>query len=99
MYNRYLEIDSSDDCSVFLFGARQTGKSTYLRTRFPEAMYIDLLDTNLSSRYRRKPGLLYSQLAGNTEKPLVIIDEIAEVPELLNEVHRRSFCAEAVPES
>ena len=51
-------------------------------------MYIDLLDTNLSSRYRRKPGLLYSQLAGNTEKPLVIIDEIAEVPELLNEVHR-----------
>ena len=88
MYNRYLDIDFGDNCSVFLFGARQTGKSTYLRTRFPEAMYIDLLDTNLSSRYRRKPGLLYSQLAGNTEKPLVIIDEIAEVPELLNEVHR-----------
>ena len=88
MYNRYLDIDFGDNCSVFLFGARQTGKSTYLRTRFPEAMYIDLLDTNLSSRYRRKPSLLYSQLAGNTEKPLVIIDEIAEVPELLNEVHR-----------
>ena len=88
MYNRYLNIDHSDNGSLFLFGARQTGKSTYLRTRFPEAMYIDLLNTTLSTRYRRKPGLLYDQLAGNETTPLVIIDEIAEVPELLNEVHR-----------
>ena len=88
MYERYLTIDHEDNDSIFLFGARQTGKSTYLRTRFPGAMYIDLLNTNLSIRYRRKPGLLYDQLARSENTSLVIIDEIAEVPELLNEVHR-----------
>jgi len=88
MYNRYLNIDFNENMSIFLFGARQTGKSTYLRTKFPEALYIDLLNTTTSARYRRKPELLYEQLADKENPQLVIIDEIAEVPELLNEVHR-----------
>ena len=88
MYHRTLIINLEDIDSVFLFGARQTGKSTYLRTTYPNAMYIDLLNTTLSSRYRQKPELLYDQLARMDKPPLVIIDEIAEAPQLLNEVHR-----------
>ena len=30
--------------SFFLFGPRGTGKTTWLKQRFPEALYLDLLD-------------------------------------------------------
>jgi predicted AAA+ superfamily ATPase len=38
--------------SAFLWGARQTGKSTLLRKLYPDATYIDLL---LNSEYDRFP--------------------------------------------
>ena len=88
MYNRMLNINLDNSVSLFLFGARQTGKSTYLRSTFPQAVYIDLLNTTVCARYRRRPGLLYEQMGNKASGTLVIIDEIAEVPELLNEVHR-----------
>ena len=88
MIERILHIDSELEGSIFLFGARQTGKSTILRQQFPDAVYIDLLDTELKSRFSRRPGLLYEMLKDRSEGTLVIIDEIPEVPELLNEVHR-----------
>ena len=49
MYNRVLQIDVIEEDSVFLFGARQTGKSTLLQQRFPNAMYIDLLKSDLQN--------------------------------------------------
>lgn len=88
MFDRYLKIEKDLDCSIFLFGARQTGKSTYLAKAFPDAIYIDLLDTGLCAPYRRRPGLLYEQLRDKPAGTIVVIDEIPEVPLLLNEVHR-----------
>lgn len=88
MFNRILQIEKELEGSIFFFGARQTGKSTILRQQFPNAIYIDLLDSNLKSRFSRRPALLYEILHDKTEGTLVIIDEIPEVPELLNEVHR-----------
>lgn len=88
MIERIYKFDSELEDSVFLFGARQTGKSTILRQQFPDAIYIDLLDTELKGRFKRRPGLLYEMLADKAVGTLVIIDEIPEVPELLNEVHR-----------
>lgn len=88
MLERILRIDRELDGSIFLFGARQTGKSTALRMQFPDAIYIDLLDTSLKSRFRRRPSLMYEMLHDKAEGTLVIIDEIPEVPELLSEVHR-----------
>lgn len=88
MIERILRIYKELESSIFLFGARQTGKSTILRQQFPKSIYIDLLDTEMSSRFRRRPVLLYEMLSDKPEKTLVIIDEIPEVPELLNEVHR-----------
>lgn len=88
MYNRILQINRELEGSIFLFGARQTGKSTALRQQFPDTFYIDLLDSNLKSRFTRHPELLYETLHDKAEGTLIIIDEIPEVPELLNEVHR-----------
>ena len=59
MIERRLQIDNELDGSIFLFGARQTGKSTILRQKFPKAIYIDLLDTEVKSRFSRRPVLLY----------------------------------------
>lgn len=88
MIERKLQIINELDGSIFLFGARQTGKSTILRQQFPKALYIDLLDTEIKTRFSSRPVLLYEMLKDKPEKTLVIIDEIPEVPELLNEVHR-----------
>ena len=74
--------------SVFLFGARQTGKSTFLEQRFSEAVYIDLLDSRLKRRLQMQPELLYEMLENHPAGTIIIIDEIPEIPELLNEVHR-----------
>ena len=88
MIERILQINNKLDGSIFLFGARQTGKSTILRQQFPKSIFIDLLDTEMKSRLSRRPVLLYEMLHDKPENTLVIIDEIPEVPELLNEVHR-----------
>ena len=75
---RILQIDSELEDSIFLFGARQTGKSTILRQQFPGSIYIDLLDTEAKSRFSRRPVLLYEMLVDKPEGTLVIIDEIPE---------------------
>ena len=59
MINRFLSIKNEIDSSIFLFGARQTGKSTILRHQFPGSIYIDLLDNSVKERYQRRPTLLY----------------------------------------
>ena len=88
MYNRILRIDNELDDNLFLFGARQTGKSTILRQQLKNCTYIDLLDTTAKTRFRKRPGLLYEILKDKPEGSVVVIDEIPEVPELLDEVHR-----------
>lgn len=88
MLNRIYQLNKEIDSSLFLFGARQTGKSTILRQQFPNCNYFDLLDSNVRERLRRRPALLYEILKDKPANTLVIIDEIPEVPELLNEVHR-----------
>lgn len=88
MLQRIINLHDEIDSSIFLFGARQTGKSTILRQQFPQSIYIDLLDNSVKERYRRRPSLLYEAMMGKAEGTLVIIDEIPEVPDLLNEVHR-----------
>jgi predicted AAA+ superfamily ATPase len=83
-------MDLPAEQSAFLWGARQTGKSHYLRQHFPQAIFYDLLDTRESTRLTINPHLLREEIeqqyrAGNRQR--VIIDEIEIVPALLNEVH------------
>ena len=88
MIERYCPLSDQIEGSVFLFGARQTGKSTFLETVFKDAVYFDLLDSVVRRRFQRHPELLYDMLKGEPDGTIVVIDEIPEIPELLNEVHR-----------
>ncbi len=89
MIERKYRIDNDLEYgSVFLFGARQTGKSTFLECQLNEAIFFDLLDSDLKRRFRQRPALLYDLLSEKDEGTIVVIDEIPEVPELLDEVHR-----------
>ncbi|MCQ2959931.1 MAG: DUF4143 domain-containing protein [Bacteroidales bacterium] len=77
-----------EEGSIFLFGARQTGKSIFLEQQFSNCILFDLLDSDLKLRLQARPALLFEMLQDKPENTLVVIDEIPEVPELLNEVHR-----------
>jgi predicted AAA+ superfamily ATPase len=74
--------------SVFLFGARQTGKTT-LVDRIPSAFRIALAQPDTRQRYERTPGLLRSEVEALEKKgsqpPLVVLDEVQKVPSLLDE--------------
>lgn len=87
MYPRILSLKEIQDDSLFLWGARQTGKSTLLKALFPKARYYDLLNANLFRTLSRNPSLLREQLMMLPGGSIVIIDEVQKVPELLDEVH------------
>ena len=70
MLNRIFQLKEELDTSIFLFGGRQTGKTTILHQQFPNAIFIDLLDTSLKSRFRRRPSLLYETIV---ERQLIFI--------------------------
>ena len=87
MIERWPKLIDAQDGSVFLFGARQTGKTTLLLNLFPNSKFYDLLENDTYERLRRNPALLRQELAEAKEGEIVIIDEIQLIPELLNEVH------------
>ena len=71
--------------SCFLFGPRQTGKSTLVRQQLAGLPTYNLLDQALFARLSRHPGLIREALTPNAD--VVVIDEIQRLPALLNEVH------------
>lgn len=73
--------------SFFLFGPRGTGKSTLLRSRLPDALYLDLLNPERYRELQSHPEKLAELLAGSPRATTVVIDEIQRVPDLLNVVH------------
>ncbi len=74
--------------SAFLLGPRGTGKSTWIKHHFPNAITYDLLNTSEVIRFSRQPSLLYDETIHLPPETTVVIDEIQKVPSLLNEVHR-----------
>ncbi|MBW2368948.1 MAG: ATP-binding protein [Deltaproteobacteria bacterium] len=83
--NRILDITLPKDRSAFLWGPRKTGKTYWLKDRFPESPIIDLLKTDVFADYASRPSLLREQYQAH--KGLIVIDEIQMVPDLLNEIH------------
>lgn len=89
MFPRLLKV--SKKRSFFLFGARNTGKSTFLKTIFNKenTLWCDLLDPDEEDRFSRKPNTLYElAMAVPPSITHVVIDEIQKVPKLLDVVHR-----------
>jgi len=73
--------------SFFLFGPRGTGKSTWLKSRYPECIMIDLLDPELQRSFTARPERLRALIEGTPDQHIVIIDEIQKIPQLLDPVH------------
>ena len=84
---RLFDVEAKLDEGMFLFGARQTGKSTLLKERFKGKIYYDLLNPELRKFFKRNPNALKEALQDKPAGTLVIIDEIQKVPELLDIVH------------
>ncbi|HET6201978.1 MAG TPA: AAA family ATPase [Planctomycetota bacterium] len=73
--------------SFFLFGPRGTGKSSWTRTAFPEALRVDLLDPETFRSLGARPERLAELVEGNPGRRVVVVDEVQKVPELLPVVH------------
>jgi len=73
--------------SFFLLGPRQTGKTTFLKAHFPDALWFNLLEEGLYQRLLRAPDLLSEIVRTKPKDVWVVIDEIQKIPQLLNVVH------------
>lgn len=85
MYKRIFNIrETVKQKSLFLFGPRQTGKSTLVRQSFPDAAYYDLLEADTFRELSARPEYLRQTLS--PQQSLVIVDEIQKLPALLDEI-------------
>ncbi len=80
-------ILSHPETSFFLFGPRGTGKSTWLRAKFAQALWIDLLQPDQFQKFMAHPAYLRELIEGQPNKSVIIIDEIQRIPELLSLIH------------
>lgn len=72
--------------AAFLWGPRGTGKTTYLKQKYPQAKYYDLLDSQLFTEFTLQPHHLREEILA--QRPIIVIlDEIQKIPKLLDEVH------------
>ena len=86
MFVREQNFRGRDAESAFLWGARQTGKSTLLRMMYPGVLYFDLLHSDVFNRFLSNQALLRETVEADNSSSPVIIDEIQSIPSLLNEV-------------
>lgn len=74
---RFLPIPEQ---SFFLFGPRGTGKSTWLRHLFPEALFVDLLQPDVYREMSARPERLRELVLGSPQRQTVVVDEVQRVP-------------------
>lgn len=74
------------DRSFFLLGPRGTGKTTWLRDRLPDALWVNLLQPDTYREMQARPERLKELVLGTAARD-VVIDEVQRSPELLNVVH------------
>ncbi len=88
---RVLDIETKlKSKSLFLFGPRQTGKSSLIANQIQDDVKLSwsLLNARIRRRCQEDPGVLRDEIeTRKIHDGLVIIDEIQKVPELLDEVH------------
>lgn len=89
MFTRNLHLPRPGAETFFLWGPRQTGKSTLLRRTYPDGPWVDLLKADEFRRYLARPESLRQELEAEPPErgQQIVIDEIQKVPALLDEVH------------
>lgn len=86
MFKRSIRLSPAGKETFFLWGPRQSGKTTLLRQAYPGAFWVDLLKSDEYRRYLQNPERLREELVESPGRQ-VVIDEIQKVPGLLDEVH------------
>jgi len=84
MFTRRLELPER---SFFMLGPRGTGKSTWLRSTLPSALWFDLLRTSTFLELSQRPEQFRQQVEALRPVAWVVVDEVQRLPALLNEVH------------
>ena len=89
MFTRSLNLPPPGTETFFLWGPRQSGKTTLLRQRYPDARWIDLLKSDEFRRYATRPELLRQEIEAEIPNAprQIVIDEVQKAPALLDEVH------------
>ncbi len=78
-----LEVLKNKSC--FLFGPRQTGKTSLIQNTLQEFRYYNLLKTDVYLKLSQAPQRLREEITAKDK--IVVIDEIQKLPILLDEVH------------
>jgi predicted AAA+ superfamily ATPase len=73
--------------SYFLFGARGTGKSTWIEQYYTDAKVINLLEPDQYRTYRSFPERLQEFVLAHPDTSVFVIDEVQKAPDLLSVVH------------
>ena len=90
MFERSLRLPPAGSENFFLWGPRQTGKTTLLRQRYGASRWVDLLKADEFRRYATRPEALREEIEAENRggRPLhVVVDEVQKVPALLDEIH------------
>jgi predicted AAA+ superfamily ATPase len=85
-YTRALRLPIVGTETFFLWGARQTGKSSLLKASYGDVKWIDLLRADVYRRYSTRPEILREEL-DLEPADFVVVDEVQKVPQLLDEIH------------
>ncbi|RME61094.1 MAG: ATP-binding protein, partial [Candidatus Dadabacteria bacterium] len=83
MYPRILKPPAF---SFFLFGPRGTGKTTWLRENFKDALWFNLLIDKDYLRLAQDLSTFSKEVLAYPKDGWIVIDEIQKLPSLLNEV-------------
>lgn len=86
---RTIDLAFTHKKSCFLFGPRQTGKSTLLKTRYPNSPFFNFLSSDLFLKYSKRPSIFREEVLAIKDKSVpIIIDEVQKIPAILDEVHQ-----------
>ena len=89
-YNRIYNFNIPKNQSIFLWGARKVGITTFLKDKYPDSFFFDFLNSKNVIRYSKEPYLLREEILALPETVKsypIIIDEVQKVPEILDEIH------------
>ncbi|AAO90537.1 ATP-binding protein [Coxiella burnetii] len=87
MFTRSLRKPLTFNKSFFLFGPRGSGKTQWLKSNLPDALYFDLLKAKWRNFFLANPGEL-GKLIPENFSGWIVLDEVQKVPSILDEVHR-----------
>lgn len=87
MSYRHRSFKAPDGESFFLFGPRGTGKTTWLKHEYADALWIDLLNPQEERYFSMRPELLKERVDAAPSKKCIVIDEVQKVPKVLDVVH------------